>query len=146
MATIQQFDFFTLDPNISVDNLIPITSTPLVIAELTIDEVVKGDIVWLNGVVGVDNDNETAFASLDIRIFKGNVYIPGREIYYAVQEVDKENEADVVNVPISHVDVIKSNETNVKYVLTIQETENIKNVFVDGPITFTAARIRPQNS
>jgi len=143
MSTLQQFEFFTLQPNIFIDNRMLLSNMPVVIGELTIDEVIKGDLVWLNGVVGVDNDNESTFASLRFRIFKGNVFIPGLEIYYATQELDKENEGDAVNVPISHVDAIKSNETNVKYVLTVQVSGDTKNVYLGGPITFTAARIRP---
>lgn len=143
MATIQQFDFFTAS-SIYTDNLIPVTGTPTVIAEVVIDEVLPGDLIWLNAVVGgLDNDNETTYASFDIKIFKGNVLIPGREIYLAVQEVDKEGDGDVVNVPVSHVDVISQHDTNVRYVLTVQETLGNNNVFIGGPITFTAARIRP---
>jgi len=143
MATIQQFDFFTA-ANITVDNLIPITSTPTVIGEVVIDEVIVGDLIWLNAVVGgLDNDNETTYASFDLRIFKGDVLIPGKDIYKATEEVDKEGNGDAVNAPLSYVDVIDKNATNVKYVLTVQETTGNQKVFVDGPITFTAARIRP---
>lgn len=92
MATLQQFEFFTLNPNIFIDNRMLLTNIPVAIGELTIDEVVKDDIVWLNGVVGVDNDNETSFASLRYRIFKGNVFIPGSEIYYDVLEDKSLNE------------------------------------------------------
>jgi hypothetical protein len=143
MATIQQFDFFTA-ASIATDNLIPITKTPTVIAEVVIDEVIAGDRIWLNGVVGgLDNDSETSYAEFEIRIFKGNVLIPGKEIYMAIQDVDKEGEGDVVNVPVAHVDAIETNATNVRYVLTVQQVDGSQNVFVDGPITFTAARIRP---
>ncbi|MFW2490804.1 hypothetical protein ACN077_19895 [Clostridium chromiireducens] len=140
--TIQQFDFFT-GATSATDNLIPITSTPTVIGELVIDEVIIGDLIWLTGVVGgLDNDNETTYASFDIKIFKGDVFIPSKQVYSISTEVDKEGDGDLVNTPLSYVDVIDKNATNVKYVITIQETTGNKNVFVDGPITFTAARIR----
>ncbi|EPY2276429.1 hypothetical protein ACXAT3_001146 [Clostridium sporogenes] len=42
---------------------------------------------------------------------------------------------------MSHVDVIEKNDTNVKYVLTVQRTDGSTNVFVDGPITLTAGNI-----
>lgn len=143
LATIQQFEFFTFASK-ATDNLIPITSTPTVIGELFIDEVIIGDLIYLNAVVGgLDNDNETTYASFNLKIFRGDILLPGKEIYLVIQEVDKEGDGDVVNVPLSHVDVICKNDTNVKYVLTVEETQGIKNVFVDGPITFTAARIRP---
>ncbi|MGO5075680.1 hypothetical protein ACTQ4K_17435 [Clostridium sporogenes] len=142
MATIQQFEFFTAASK-STDNLIPITNTPTVLAEVVIDEVIKGDLIWLNAVVGgLDNDDETTFAGFELKIFKGNVLIPGKEVYLAVEEVGKEGDGDVTNVPLSHVDVIEKNDTNVKYVLTVQRTDGSTNVFVDGPITLTAARIR----
>ncbi|OPJ60506.1 hypothetical protein [Clostridium oryzae] len=143
MATVQQFDYFVAG-NVPTDNLIPVTATPTVIGELVIDEVIVGDLIWLNAVVGgVDNDDETTYATFDIKIFKGDVLIPGREVYQVTQEVDKEGDGDFVNVPLSYVDAINKNATNVKYVLTVQETTGNKNAYVAGPITFTAARIRP---
>jgi hypothetical protein len=144
MAIIQQFEYFQLDSNKFNSTQIPVSTIPYVIAEVVIDEVIPGDVVWLNAVVGgVDNENETAAASIKINLYKGNVFIPGREIYFVTQEVDKEGEADIVNVPISHVDPINKVETNVRYVLTAQLNVTIKNVFIKGPITFTALRIRP---
>ena len=102
MATVQQFEFFTFASK-HIDNLIPITSAPTVIGELVIDEVIIGDLIWLNAVVGgLDNDNETTYASFELKIFKGDILLPGKEIYLATQEVDKESDGDVVNVPLSH--------------------------------------------
>lgn len=146
MAKVQQFEFFTLNSNKFVDNRMEITSaTPIVIGELRIDDVAVGDLIWLNGVVGVDNDDKSQCAELDFRIFKDDVFITGNEIYYAVEELDKEDNGDAVNVPISHVDVIKSNAESSKYVLTVQKIGYAKPVYVGGPITFTAAKIRPAN-
>lgn len=99
-------------------------------SELVIDEVIIGDLIWLNAVVGgLDNDNEKTYASFELKIFKGEILLPGKEIYLATQEVDKEDDGDVVNVPLSHEDVIVKNDKNVKYVLTVQETRGTKNVF-----------------
>lgn len=122
-----------------------IPDTPIVIGQLIINEVVAGDLIWLNGIVGVDNDDLAQFASLDFKIFKGDVLINGSEIYYANEEVDKENNGDTVNVPISHVDAIKSCAQAVKYVFTVQKSGNAKPVYVGGPITFAAVKIRPEN-
>ena len=144
MATIQQFDYFELNSNKFNSTQIQVLTNPYVIGEVFIDEVIPGDVVWLNAVIGgVDNDNATAAASIKFSLYKGNVFIPGREIYFVTQEVDKDGDGDVTNVPISSVDSINKAATNVRYVLTAQLNSNIKKVFIRGPITFTALRIRP---
>lgn len=144
MATIQQFEYFELDPNKFNSTQIAVSTIPYVISEVFIDQVISGDVIWLNAVIGgVDNDNETEAASLKFSLYKGNVFIPGKEIYSAYEEVDKDGNGDVTNVPISYVDVINKAATNVRYVLTAQLNSNIKKVFIRGPITFISLRIRP---
>lgn len=143
MVNVTNFEFFTLEPNIATDNRMAISNisgNPTVVAELNLSEDYKGDQIWINGVVGVDNDDRCKPAWLIFRIYKGEPFIPGREIYLAEKELDREGDGDVVNVPISHVDVIQNNETNVKYVLTVES--DISNSFVDGPITFAAITIK----
>ncbi|MDS0525512.1 hypothetical protein NNC19_07460 [Clostridium sp. SHJSY1] len=143
MATVQSFKFFS-SVNTPTDNLIPVTTTPTVIGELNITDLRQGDLIWLNAVVGgVDNDSSTTFASVELKIFKGQLTFPGQEIYKAVQEVDREGNADIVNVPLSYVDVIGTGITSARYLLTVQLAQNVNSVFVDGPITFTATQIRP---
>lgn len=144
MASIEQFEYFELNPNEFNSTEIPVSIMPYVISEVFIDEVIPGDLIWINAVIGgVDNDNETKAASLNINLYKGNVFIPGKEIYSSYIEVDKDGDGDITNVPLSYVDPINKAATNVRYVLTVQLTSNVINVFIRGPITFTALRIRP---
>jgi hypothetical protein len=145
MAKIQQFEFFTLDPNIYVDNRMAITKTATRIGKLTIDDVTAGDFILLNGVVGVDNDDPSNYAGFSFRIYKGELRVPGNEIYYALEEVGVEDTGDVVNVPISHVDVIDRNAKSISYSLTVQQTGDSKYAYIGGPITFTAIKLRPGN-
>lgn len=141
MAKIQQFEYFELDSNKVNNTKIPISTSPYVIGEVFIDEVIPGDVIWINAVIG-GTDNELIAASISFKLCKGNVLNPEKEVYLAVEEIGKEGDGDVTNVPLSHVDVIEKNDTNVKYILTVQRTNGSTNVFVDGPITLTAARIR----
>lgn len=146
MASIEQFEYFQLNPNEFNKTEIPVSIMPYVISEVFINEVIPGDLIWLNAVIGgVDNDNETKVASLNINLYKGNVFIPGKEIYSSYIEADKDGDGDgdIINVPLSYVDAINKAATNVRYVLTVQLTSNINNVFIRGPLTFTALRIRP---
>lgn len=144
MPTIQQFEYFELNNNKFNSTQVPLSITPYVIGEVFIDEVISGDVIWLNAVIGgVDNDNEILAASLDFKLYKGNVLIPGVEMYSINQEIDKAGNGNITNVPMSYVDSISKAATNVRYVLTAQLSEKGKKVFIRGPITFTALRIRP---
>ena len=143
MAKIQQFEYFELDSNKFNNTKIPISTSPYVIGEVFIDEVIPGDVIWINAVIGgTDNDNERIAASISFKLYKGNVFIPGIEMYSLTQEVGKDGYSDITNVPISYVDAINKATTKVRYVLTAQLNNNIKDVFIRGPLTFTVVRIR----
>lgn len=137
------FKFYTLDPNVRVDNrrrLPEDMETP--IASVTLDKIKKGDLVWLNGVFGLDQD-ETIFIDnrVDMRIYKGTppVFTPGSEIYRARFEVEGESGDDQVIEPLMHVDKIDENDTNVTYTVTLEPLDT--DLFLNGPVTFTAALI-----
>ncbi|MDS0525513.1 hypothetical protein NNC19_07465 [Clostridium sp. SHJSY1] len=142
MVTIQQFEYFQLDDNAFGNTKILVSTMPYVIGEVFIDEVLKGDAIWLNAVVGgVDNNKGCISPYITFNLYKGNVFIPGKEIYFAPLDADKAG--DVTNVPISYVDSIDKGARNVRYVLAVQIDEGIQNVFIRGPITFTALQFRP---
>ncbi|HEY4600915.1 MAG TPA: hypothetical protein VIG73_06505 [Cerasibacillus sp.] len=142
-ADLLDFEFFTLDPNVRMDNNMRLPEdmqTP--VASVTLEQVRNGDLVWLNGVFGLDQD-ETIFIDnrVDMRIFKGNppVFTPGSEIYRARFEVEGEAGDDQVIEPLMHVDRITENANNVTYTVTIEPLDT--DLFLNGPITFTAALI-----
>ncbi|EPY2276430.1 hypothetical protein [Clostridium sporogenes] len=84
MAKIQQFEYFELDSNKVNNPKIPISTSPYVIGEVFIDEVIPGDVIWINAVIG-GTDNELIAASISFKLYKGNVLIPGKEVYLAVE-------------------------------------------------------------
>ncbi|WP_203363299.1 hypothetical protein [Bacillus sp. REN10] len=141
-ASFVDFEFYTLEPNISISNRFELPAnvqTP--VASVTLDEVKKGNLVWLNGVFGLDNDSNNVRTVL-MRIYKGSpaVFIPGQEIYLAVIEIDDEGDDDQVVEPLAHVDEIDSNEDNLTYTVTLQPSGD--DVFLNGPVTFTAVLIK----
>ncbi|MBS3681818.1 hypothetical protein KGF86_16620 [Ornithinibacillus massiliensis] len=141
-ANLKNFEFYTLNPNVQQPNRfeLPVdVQTP--VASVTLDKVKKGDVVWLNGVFGLDNDDPDDFATIIMRIYKGSpsVFIPGEEIYRAVIEIDDAGNDDQVLEPLAHVDVITENDENVTYTVTLETDEDP--VFLNGPVTFTAALI-----
>lgn len=141
-ADLKDFEFYTLDPNVQQDNRfeLPVdVQTP--VASVKLDKVKKGDVVWLNGVFGLDNDDPDDYATIIMRIYKGSpsVFIPGEEIYRAVIEIDDAGNDDQVVEPLAHVDVISKNDENVTYTVTLETDEDP--VYLNGPVTFTAALI-----
>lgn len=76
-----------------------------------------------------------------MRVYKGNppVFVPGSEIYRAVIEIDDGGNDDQVVEPLAHVDVIHRNDKHVTYTVTLETDEDP--VFLNGPVTFTAAVI-----
>ncbi|UII56389.1 hypothetical protein LS684_02565 [Cytobacillus spongiae] len=125
--------------SINSTGLLP--NTPLAaettVAQVTLDDVEAGNQVLLNGLFFVDNDNN-AREDLRVRIYK-NAIAPANLIYDAPSiEIDAETRDDENQpIPVLHVDQIGSDATNVRYILTAQG-----NLFLRGPITFTASEIR----
>lgn len=141
-ADLNDFEFYTLKPNVEQNNrkmLQPYQQTE--VASVTIEKLRKGDLVWLNGVVGLDNDRILSERTVIMRVFKGTppVFTPGEEIYRAKFEIDNELDDDNVVEPLAHVDVVKQADKNVTYTVTLQPFE--EGVFLSGPVTFTAAVI-----
>ncbi|WLV25598.1 hypothetical protein QR721_05165 [Aciduricibacillus chroicocephali] len=111
------------------------------VAEVTMEEVKAGDLVWLNGVVALDNDEFIGNTVTDIRIIKGNNFMTGEEIYHSRIELNQDGEGDddLSIEPFSHVDKNFESAKNVKYTVTV--TVNRDDVFLPGPTTLTALQI-----
>lgn len=141
-ANLTDFEFYTLPRNVNRPDRLELPRfRQEAVASLTLDKVKKGDVVWLNGVFGLDNDDPDDVATVIMRIYKGNppVFIPGTEIYRAVIEIDDGGNDDQVVEPLAHVDTIHRDEKNVTYTVTLEVDEDP--VFLNGPVTFTAAVI-----
>jgi hypothetical protein len=138
----RDFAFFVLDPNNSSNEVtvLPSDETPFVAASVTLNDVDKGDKIWLSGVLRIDNDNGPQ-TDVTVRIFRGTPST-GEEIYSSALEVDNPDDASsTLLAPVSHVDVIpdEDDDKNVQYTLTVDTDK--PNVNLTGPITFTAVRI-----
>lgn len=140
--SLVDFAYHTLDPNFYEDNLLELTEDVQVpVASVTLDKVKKGAVVWLNGVFGLDNDSLLSERTVFMRIYKGSpsVFVPGQEIYRARIEIDNALDDDNVLEPLSHVDKVYKYEKNLTYTVTLEATGD--DVFLNGPVTFTAAVI-----
>ncbi|QOT01487.1 hypothetical protein JNUCC42_23350 (plasmid) [Brevibacterium sp. JNUCC-42] len=147
MGKFEDFSFFVLDPNNSSNEVaepLPSDETPFVVAFVKLKDVDKGDKIWLNGVLRIDDENNSGgHADINVRIFRGNPST-GEEIYFSALEAENDENAasSTLQIPVSHVDVIpdENDDENVKYTLTVDtDTPNIN---LTGPITFTAVRIK----
>ncbi len=140
-ADLRDFEYYVLDPNkfSEVDVEIPVGSEYKT-ATVILDKVKKGDVVWLNGVVGLKNDSSLGDEDrILMRIYRGPNMIPGQEIYKAKVEIDSRGDDNFVVEPFSHVDMIMDKEDNLMYTLTLEADG--ENSFIKGPITFTAMAI-----
>ncbi|SHG54228.1 hypothetical protein [Ornithinibacillus halophilus] len=135
---VVDFRYSVLNPN--VDNYKhPLGEDVLEeVATITFPELKKGDVVWLNGVVGLENDSGSKEADVEIRIFKGgSPIIEGQEIYSSDFDIDKADDEAVA--PFSHVDVITKKQKNVEYVLVLKAED--PDMFLIGPLTFTGLQL-----
>ncbi|WP_198508532.1 hypothetical protein [Bacillus xiapuensis] len=141
-ASFADFEFYTLTPNVSVDNRFELpVNTETTVASVTVEQVKAGDLVWLNGVFGLDNDDNDP-REIEMRVYKGTppVIIPGQEIYLARIDIDGENDGDQIVAPLAHVDEIAENDRNVTYTVTVRPDGD--EVYLNGPVTLTAALIK----
>src|SRR5690606_2714977 len=112
------------------------------VATITFPKLCAGDIVWLNGVVGIEQeDDDRAGSDVEISIFKGQspVLIDGKEIYRSDFDVDGDHDDETV-APFAHVDVVTQDQTNVTYVLSIKAED--PDMYLIGPLTFTGLQLR----
>ncbi|TYS68879.1 hypothetical protein FZC76_08070 [Sutcliffiella horikoshii] len=142
-----EFAYETFDPitPLTLPLNFSLSTQPQVIATATLKDVEKGNVVWLNGLYHVNN-NSPEFADLITRIYRGNIS-PGNLIYQSIVEIDAEGNADATESVSQFVDVIPGDAKDVTYYLTAQKgqfSEDL-NVFVYGPITFTAAEIKQED-
>lgn len=151
-AQFVDFDYDKFDPNVFMDDFIPVpVGSERAVASVTVDRD-ECTVVSLNGVVGLDND-ANAFRSVIMRIYRGNgnVLRPDQVIYEALIEIHAEGQNDVVVEPFAHVDDEDNNkrkkcrknhhhnDDEATYTLTLEADGN--NVFLTGPLTFTAMAI-----
>ncbi|MEK5037039.1 hypothetical protein [Sporosarcina sp. FSL K6-3457] len=116
---------------------------PTIVAEVTLNSVAAGNLVWLNGIFHLSNETLTAdFAR--IKIYKDSI-VPANIIYDNYVEIDNvgTNDDDFNQImTVMHVDPVTTNKANAKYFLTAQSIRAGANIVLSGPITFTAAEIR----
>jgi len=107
---------------------------PTQVAQVTLNDLEAGDIVWLNGLFHPDNDNvETA--NLRVSILKNGHVIYNQQLV----EIDEDGHDDSTTLPVQTVDV-QGSDGNVTYTLVV--LSNLPNVFINFEVTFTAAVIR----
>lgn len=141
MSEVVGFDFDVLRPNLTdaTNQLLP-EDMQYTLAHVTLRNLKRGDVVSLNGVLGLENRSGDAGADVLIKIYKGtDAFIDGQEIYSSDFDIDTRD--DEVVAPISHVDVIDDDDDDeVTYTLTV--TAEDPNIFLIGPKTFTGLQIR----
>ncbi|WP_459501225.1 hypothetical protein [Bacillus sp. C1] len=145
------FDYKNLSP-IADPNLddIPIISplnaqTPFPIASVTLHNVEKGNVVWLNALYHVDNDTTSGSvrtADIVTAIYKNSI-AESNLIWRSIVEIDAPEGDDVSQIVAQFVDKITATEPNVTYILTAQLGPQTPSAVagVAGPITFTASEI-----
>lgn len=116
-------------------NLLIPAGTPELVLTLTFDQLNAGDVVWLNGIVSVNN-NLNNFTTATLTIRRGNL-----EIYRSEVEIDRETNDDSTIIPFSFVDELNQNLTDVRY--TVFLAVGNPAFFLNGPSTLTAQRVRP---
>ncbi|WP_404458746.1 hypothetical protein [Sutcliffiella horikoshii] len=143
-SKLVEFAYQTFDPITPLELPLnfPLSTQPQAIATVTLKDVEKGNVVWLNGLYHVNN-NSPEFADVITRIYRGNIS-PGNLIYQSIVEIDAEGNDDATESVSQFVDVLPADAKNVTYYLTAQKGQFSEelNVFAYGPITFTAAEIK----
>ncbi|CAG9619442.1 hypothetical protein [Sutcliffiella rhizosphaerae] len=146
-AKLVGFAHDTADPIVSspLPTNFPLTTTPQVLAALTLRDVSPGNAVWLQGLYHANN-NSGVVADLITRIYRNSI-TPSNLIYQSVVEIDIEGRDDVIESVSQFVDLIRQGEEDVTYFLTAQKDpqQAALAVFVNGPFTFTAAEIKQKN-
>lgn len=139
---VVDFRWDKLDPNKDIYRERLPNNRKKKVATITFPKLCAGDIVWLNGVVGIEQeDDDRAGSDVEISIFKGQspVLIDGKEIYRSDFDVDGDHDDETV-APFAHVDVVTQDQTNVTYVLSIKAED--PDMYLIGPLTFTGLQLR----
>jgi hypothetical protein len=145
-SKLVEFAYDTAEPilNLPLPLTFPLTTQPQIVAAATLKNIDKGNVVWLNGLYHVNN-NTAQVADLVTRIYRNSIS-PSNLIYQSIIEIDRaENIADdVTGVVAQFVDPVTECGEDVTYFLTAQKGAGFEafNVYVNGPITFTAAEIK----
>lgn len=95
--------------------------------------------MWLNGLFHINNNSLTP-SDLITAIYRVSGF-NRKLIYQSIIEIDAEFHDDVTQVVAQHVDQIGSSQDEVSYILTVRTNSPTAELFVNGPITFTAAEI-----
>ncbi|WP_223700904.1 hypothetical protein [Sutcliffiella deserti] len=129
--------------NFGMPNTRLLVNIPTVIAEVSLDEVEAGNVIWLNGIFHVFNQTTTP-QFCRIRMFRDSIN-SANLIYDSLVEIDDQAQLDDNFNQImtsQYVDPVNADQTNRRYFLTAETTSTASNMFVNGPITFTAAEIK----
>ena len=119
----------------------PLTTLPTIVADVTLSNVQAGNDVWLNGIYHINNNSSTV-EPVVVTIYKDSI-ANTNIIYQSIIEIDSELRDDFNQIiTVQHVDSITSFQSNVRYILTAQEFNAGADLILNGPITFTAAKIR----
>ncbi|KWU53457.1 hypothetical protein AWW70_27505 [Bacillus mycoides] len=125
--------------NLPLSNSIVVSEELTTVAEVTLQHVKAGDLVWLNGLFHINNNSSTT-QDLITAIYRVSGF-NRKLIYQSIIEIDFEPHDDVTQVVAQHVDQIGSSQEEVSYILTVSTNSPTAILFVNGPITFTAAEI-----
>lgn len=124
------------------DLIIPIPPTPaapVTVLQVDFDKINVGDRIWLNGIVSLNNNNNT-FSTVTLTILRTSPILGTPQVVYTqVFEIDNEGDDDLTQVPFSHVDVPTTQLFDIVYQVRI--TVGNPNLFVQTPNTLTASRI-----
>ncbi|MCI1930770.1 MAG: hypothetical protein LKJ13_03630 [Clostridia bacterium] len=142
---LHDFIYFTANPQDSTVNEVLISdnvNNPTVISQLTVTNIKKGDLIWLNGLFHIDND-KTEFITADVRIYENSI-VSGQEIYKATIEIDEAYHDDLTQpIPVQDVKYFSEYTSSITYILVVSIVDTVDNdVFLNRPITFTASLIR----
>lgn len=117
---------------------------PIPVLQVTFKKICAGDKVWLNGVVGFDND--TFVPGNDVAVIKLTIVrtTPSgspQTIYRQTFEIDQPGHDDLTQVPFMDVQYEQNEQKNVTYTVFVQRLNDNRDVFLFGQNTLAALRI-----
>jgi hypothetical protein len=117
---------------------------PIEVLQVTFEKICEDDKVWLNGIVGFDNDTDVIFndvAVIRLTIVRSTESGNERTIYRQTFEIDQPGHDDLTQVPFAHVEYEQNGAKNVTYTVFVQRLNDNRDVFLFGQNTLAALRI-----
>lgn len=118
-----------------------IFNAPIQVLDVTFTKICAGDRVWLNGIVGFDNDTEDEVAVLRLSIVRTTENGNASTIYRQTFEIDEDGDDDRTQVPFAHVEFEQNEAKNVTYTVFVERLNDDIDVFFFGQNTLAALRI-----